>query len=102
MKTVKIILISDDGRIINKEIKKVEPGREAVFHTLVGAPLCLDNLAFDVYRLPEEISQKVVKTKVKTYSPTVNVFTIKASDINNLKNKYHCTVADQASVTNIN
>ena len=79
------------GEWINKNEKEGAANEEVVFTDYFGTPLCLDSLKFEAYHLPEEISQKVVKTEARKYGRMVKVFTIKASDIEALAQKYPCT-----------
>ncbi|MBP7992822.1 MAG: hypothetical protein KAZ30_04215 [Candidatus Magasanikbacteria bacterium] len=81
----------DRGEWIMKREKEGTVSEEVVFSDYFGTPLCLDSLKFEAYFLPEEISQKVVRTEVKKYGRMVKVFTIKATDVAALVPKYPCT-----------
>lgn len=82
---------NDKGEIITREVKEAMPGEQVTFSDYSGVPLCLSDVALDIYRLPEEIKQRVEKTQSSSYSQEIDVFTIKATDIIYLASKYPCT-----------
>lgn len=90
-KTFELLVRSHDTNEIVSHKEEAEAGENANFTLVFDAPICLGGMQFDIYRLPEEITQRVITKDIKKWHGDVPVYTIKATDISVLVLKYPCT-----------
>jgi len=89
-RTFELLVRYHDNNEIVSHKEEAEAGENANFALVFDAPICLGGMQFDIYRLTEEIKQRVITKDIKKWHGNVPVHTIKATDISVLAVKYPC------------